>query len=294
MKKVIGIDIGGTKISGGVINEEGTLIENIKIPTNALSGRDVIINNVFNIINKLMDKEVEGIGVGSAGRINYNKGIVDYATDNLPGWTKLNLKKILETKYKIPSIADNDVNTAALGEHWIGSALGYKNIIMITIGTGIGGAIICNNAIVRGKHFSAGEIGHTVLYPDGIECNCGKKGCLEQYASGTGIAKRYNNMSRVNKVSNSKEVFELFIKEDSTANLVVNEAIKSLAIVINNLRNILDPDLFVIGGGLINGKEIWWNNFISKIEKDIKIESALLGNEATMYGAAKMILNYLQ
>ncbi|GKX29952.1 N-acylmannosamine kinase [Vallitalea longa] len=293
MKKVIGIDIGGTKILGGLINEKGTLIESIKVPTNALCGRDAIINSIFSIINKLMDKEVKGIGVGSAGRINYNKGIVDYATDNLPGWTNLNIKKTVETKYKIPVIADNDVNTAVLGEHWIGSALGYKNIIMITLGTGVGGAVICDNKLVRGKHFSTGEIGHTVIYPDGIECNCGKKGCLEQYVSGNGITKRYNKMIGGNKVNKAEEVFELYIKEDNIANLVVNEAIKTLAIAINNLRNILDPEIFIIGGGLINSKEIWWDSFILQIDKDIKINSALLSNKATMYGAAKLILKYL-
>jgi glucokinase len=292
MKKVIGIDIGGTKILGGIIDSEGKLIEIRELPTDASQGRVAILNNVFRIIDGIIDRNIEGIGVGSAGRINYNTGVVDYATDNLPGWSQFKLKEALEQKYNIPVIADNDVNAAAIGEKWVGAARNYKNFVMLTLGTGVGGAIVLNGDIIRGSHWGAGEIGHMILYPDGRQCNCGHKGCLEQYVSGSAISKRYNHLAGFERVRNAKEVFELLKKEnDSYAKAVATEFIKSLSTAIVSLKNIIDPELFIIGGGLINSRELWWDELIRLLGNDVKIVSAVLGNKAAIFGAARLILD---
>jgi ROK family. len=200
MKKVIGIDIGGTKILGGVIGSNGDLIKFKETSTDAYLGRDHILKKLFGVLDDLFDTDIEGIGIGSAGRINFNTGEVIYATDNLPGWTGINLKEIISQKYKTKTIVENDVNAAIVGENWLGSAKSFKDVLMITLGTGVGGAIILDGKLIRGSHFSAAEIGHTILYPDGKRCNCGQNGCVEQYISGTAIYKRYNEIAGSNLV----------------------------------------------------------------------------------------------
>ncbi|MDI3312432.1 MAG: ROK family protein, partial [Thermoanaerobacterium sp.] len=263
--------------------------------TEAKYGREAIINNVYILIDELWDLKVSGIGIGSAGRINTDTGIIDYATDNLPGWTGFDVKGAIEKKYGLPVFVDNDVNTAAIGEAWIGAGRGYKNLFMMALGTGVGGAIILNNELIRGSHWSAGEIGHSILYPGGKQCNCGQKGCLEQYISGSAIYKRYNKICGYNKVKNAMEVFDLYLKNDSISKIVIDEFVNLLSLSIISLKNIIDPDLFIIGGGLIGAKDIWWSKLIKSLDKykNIDVKYAELGNDATMIGAAKLILDRL-
>ncbi|KKC28758.1 ROK family protein [Caldanaerobacter subterraneus] len=289
--KVIGIDIGGTKILGGIISTNGNLIKFKETPTQAKLGREVILKNLFNTIDELIDEDTKGIGIGSAGRINFDTGVVEYATDNLPGWTGCKLKEILEKKYKIPVVVDNDVNAAAIGEMWLGSGKGYKSMLVMTIGTGVGGAIIYNGELIRGSSWSAGEIGHMILYPEGRQCNCGQRGCLEQYASGTAIYKEYNELLGEEKVSSAKEVFELYKENDDIAMKVINSFIKSLTLSILSLKNIIDPEVFIIGGGVIGSKDLWWDKLKIILGMDVNVVPANLGVRATMFGAAKLILD---
>lgn len=289
MKKAIGLDIGGTKILAGVVDEEGHILQKVQISTDSSKGRDKIISNLHNALDTLMQKDISGIGIGSAGRIDFKTGIVDYATDNLPGWMGLNLKKLVEEKYSLPVIVENDVNAAAAGEMWLGAAKGVKNFIMLTVGTGLGGAIVINNQIIRGKHFSAGEFGHIILYPKGRECNCGKKGCAEQYISGTAIYKRFNELSKIKKVDNAKEVFSLLDRKNRVAQQVIEEFINSFKLLMINLRNSIDSDKYLIGGGIIGAERYWWNKFIDSIPSDMVVKQAKLGQKATMLGAASMV-----
>lgn len=293
--KVIGIDIGGTKICGGIVSSDGELLKKSWLNTEAKYGREVIINNVYKVIDELIDESVSGIGIGSAGRVNTDKGIIEYATDNLPGWTGFNLRGTIEKKFGLPVMVDNDVNTAAIGESWIGSGKGYKNILMMAIGTGVGGAIIYNGDLIRGSNWSAAEIGHAILYPDGKKCNCGQKGCLEQYISGNAIYKRYNEIVGFSKVKNAFEVFDLYKNYDNISRIVIDEFVYWLSLSIISLKNIIDPELFIIGGGLIGSKEIWWDKLIDMLIQygNINIRFAKLENNATMIGAAKLIIDKL-
>jgi glucokinase len=289
MKKVIGIDIGGTKILGGVIGSNGDLIKFKETSTDANLGRDHILKKLFGVLDDLFDADIEGIGIGSAGRIDFNTGEVIYATDNLPGWTGINLKEIISQKYKTKTIVENDVNAAIIGENWVGSAKNYRDILMITLGTGVGGAIILDGKLIRGSHFSAAEIGHTILYPDGKKCNCGQNGCAEQYISGTAIYKRYNELAGSNMVNSAKDVFDLFIKNDEISKLVLDEFVKSLSLLIFNIRNFIDPEIIILGGGVTNSKDLWWEYLKSQIKCDLNISIAGLNNFSTAYGAAKLI-----
>ncbi|HEY8362172.1 MAG TPA: ROK family protein [Tissierellaceae bacterium] len=291
--EVIGIDIGGTKILGGIIDINGHLIKDKKIPAQAKLGKEVILKNLFSVIDELIDKNIKGIGIGSAGRVNFDKGIVEYATDNLVGWTGCELKKILEQRYEVPVVVDNDVNAAAIGEMWIGAGKGYKNILMIAIGTGVGGAIIYNGDLIRGSKWSAGEIGHMILYPDGRQCNCGRKGCLEQYISGRAIYMEYNQLLGEEKVSNAKEVFELYKENDSKAIKVVTNFIKHLSLSILSLKNVIDPEIFIIGGGVIDSKNLWWDKLRKVLGNDVNVVSSELGSKSSMFGSAKLIIDFL-
>ncbi|MBP2071416.1 MAG: glucokinase [Clostridium butyricum] len=291
MKKVIGIDIGGTKILGGVIGSNGDLIKFKETSTDANLGRDHILKKLFGVLDDLFDTDIEGIGIGSAGRINFNTGEVIYATDNLPGWTGINLKEIISQKYRTKTIVENDVNAAIVGENWLGSAKSFKDILMITLGTGVGGAIILDGKLIRGSHFSSAEIGHTILYPGGKRCNCGQNGCVEQYISGTAIYKRYNEIAGSNLVNSAKDVFKLYMKNDKISKLVVDEFVKSLSLLIFNIRNFIDPEIIILGGGVTNSKDLWWEYLKSQIKCDLNISVAGLNNFSTVYGAAKLILN---
>ncbi|WP_434639570.1 ROK family protein [Thermoanaerobacterium thermosaccharolyticum] len=291
MKKVIGIDIGGTKILGGVIGSNGDLIKFKETSTDANLGRDHILKKLFSVLDDLFDTDIEGIGIGSAGRINFNTGEVIYATDNLPGWTGINLKEIISQKYRTKTIVENDVNAAIVGENWLGSAKSFKDILMITLGTGVGGAIILDGKLIRGRHFSSAEIGHTILYPGGKRCNCGQNGCVEQYISGTAIYKRYNEIAGSNLVNSAKDVFKLYMKNDKISKLVVDEFVKSLSLLIFNIRNFIDPEIIILGGGVTNSKDLWWEYLKSQIKCDLNISVAGLNNFSTVYGAAKLILN---
>ncbi|MEG6569810.1 ROK family protein [Thermoanaerobacterium thermosaccharolyticum] len=291
MKKVVGIDIGGTKILGGVIGFNGDLIKFKETSTDANLGRDHILKKLFGVLDDLFDTDIEGIGIGSAGRINFNTGEVIYATDNLPGWTGINLKEIISQKYRTKTIVENDVNAAIVGENWLGSAKNFKDVLMITLGTGVGGAIILDGKLIRGSHFSAAEIGHTILYPDGKKCNCGQNGCVEKYISGTAIYKRYNEIVGSNLVNSAKDVFDLYMKNDKISKLVVDEFVKSLSLLIFNIRNFIDPEIIILGGGVTNSKDLWWEYLKSQIKCDLNISIAGLNKFSTVYGAAKLILN---
>jgi len=290
-KRVIGIDIGGTKILGGIVEEDGTLLKVKRVDTQAQKGKETILANLFRLIDDLIaEGSIDGIGVGSAGRIDHKRGVVVYATDNLPGWTGLALKDVLEDRYGVEVAVDNDVNAAVLGEMWLGAGRNYRNILMMTIGTGVGGAVVADGKLIRGSSWSAGEIGHMILYPEGKQCNCGQKGCLEQYISGTALYRRYNELSKDLKIGNARQVFELYRQKEEIAVKVVNEFIKVLAISIISIRNVLDPEVFIIGGGVVESKDLWWDDLKASLGSGINIVSAELSNKATMFGAARLVL----
>ncbi|MCM8900691.1 ROK family protein [Caldicoprobacter algeriensis] len=290
-KRVIGIDIGGTKILGGIVEEDGTLLKVKQVGTQAEKGKDAILANLFRLIDDLIaEGRVDGIGVGSAGRIDHKRGVVVYATDNLPGWTGLPLKGIIEDKYQVAVAVDNDVNAAVLGEMWLGAGRNYRDILMMTIGTGVGGAVVADGKLIRGSSCSAGEIGHMILYPEGKQCNCGRKGCLEQYISGTALYKQYNELSKNLKVNNAWQVFELYKQRDEIAAKVIGDFVRLLSISIMSIKNILDPEVFIIGGGVVESKDLWWDDLKTSLGSDINIMSAELGDKATMFGAVQLVL----
>ncbi|EEH98980.1 ROK family protein (putative glucokinase) [Clostridium sp. 7_2_43FAA] len=266
---LIGVDIGGTTVKLGLFTPKADLVEKWEITTRKHEGGKYILPDIVKSIeDKLEEKNidksmVEGIGLGVPGPIN-NDGIVKNCV-NL-GWKVFNIEKNLSELIKLPVKAGNDANVAALGEMWKGGGEGYKNIIMITLGTGVGGGIIIDGMLLPGVNGSAGEIGHINVCKEETEsCGCGKKGCLEQYASATGIvniAKKLILDTTLESILidkeklSAKDIFDAAKLEDGLALKVINKFGEILGRALANIACILDPEVFVIGGGVSKAGEL--------------------------------------
>lgn len=292
MKKVIGIDLGGTKISGGLLDENGNILASAKVDTQAEEGRDVVIKNIVSVIKKLPYDQAQAIGIGTPGFIDSENGIVTFA-GNIKGWTGLNLKEAIEKYVDIPVFIENDANIALICEEWIGAGKEYDDIVMITLGTGLGGAVYSQGKLLRGSNFQGAELGHMLLYPGGNYCTCGQNGCAEAYCAGSAIANGYERLTGTRKTS--EEVLSL-VDSDKDAKKVLDDYKMNLAYLLTSLRNIFDPQAIIIGGGVINARNLWWDGMIENFKKvchkseTVDILPAKYLNDAGMIGAGKISL----
>lgn len=313
-KYIVGIDLGGTKISGAVSDKDGNILYMKTIDTLASEGSDNVVARIIWLINHVLSEhnvckeDVIGIGIASPGPLNSEEGII-IETPNLP-FKNFPLKNTVEKATGIKTFIDNDANAAALGESLFGAGKEVENLIYITVSTGIGGGIIINKKLYRGKTGNAGELGHMTVEPNGPRCNCGNYGCLEVMASGTAIARvareRLKHSENLNdkdsllfsceKIS-AKEVFECAFKGDKLALEVVDYTSNYLGIGIASLINIFDPDMIVIGGGVSKVGDILFSRLRKiAVERSFKIMSstvkivpASLGTDAGLVGALAII-----
>lgn len=300
MKYVIAIDIGGTKTIGALFDENSKIHKEIRIPTDSRLGPSQLIEKLKETIRQLLEyNDVSCISIGSAGRINVEVGSVFYASDNIPGWTNTEIKKIIEQEFKIHTIVENDCKVAGLGEEWQGSARGLDSYVCLVLGTGVGASVKVRGNLIHGSHWSAGELGHMTLYPNGRQCNCGLKGCLEQYCSGPSLVKRFNE-NRLDRIATGYDFFERVRNKDFDANKILDDFIDDLHTSVISLFNIYDPEKIIIGGGLVDTKDLWWDRFIALVEKSPinslfkpVVEIATLGNKAGIYGAAYLGFQYI-
>ncbi|WP_221565996.1 ROK family protein [Alkalihalobacillus sp. TS-13] len=289
----IGIDIGGTKIKCGLFSQRNQLlyIEEIQTPKHA------IVEQIISTLKTLIaGKQIIGIGVASAGIVDFKQGMITSAT-NLPSLEKVPLKDVLEMTFHVPVIVDNDANCAALAEGVAGRARSVRNYICITLGTGIGGGIIHNKRLVHGKNGFSGEVGHMSIFPDGIPCNCGKKGCWEKYASGKALERMIQSDPHlVSKKFTPKQLFERYLEDDASRK-IIDQFIEYLSIGIVNLQYLIDPEMIVVGGGVINSSEQWWDALLKKVANTssipVNLQQAELKNDASMIGANLLINNDL-
>ena len=295
------IDIGGTSIKYGVLDDHGKILKKAKIPTDVKGGGQAILNQVKNLVWELQaDHKLSGIAVSTAGQINRKEGTVIYATDSLPGYTGLNIKQELESEFGLPVTVDNDVNCAAVGEYWKGAAKQVDQFLCMTLGTGIGGAIVINGEIYDGAAYSAGEFGHMNLYPGGEPCTCGDEGCYERYASSQALSKRARNI--IEDYDSLPDLFWRAINEDKLAESVINRWVDDVALGIKTLVHIFNPPMVVIGGGvseqgdyLLEKLEQRVNNRIMvSFEKSLTIKLAQNGNDANLQGAVYQLLQYMK
>lgn len=298
-KYCIGVDIGGTTVKMGIFQTDGTLLDKWEIPTRKENGGEAILPDitasVFQKIQKcnVAKEDVVGLGIGVPTAVTADGRAKK--TTNI-GWPDKNIKQEMEERTGWKVNVGNDANVAALGEMWQGGGAGYKNLVMVTLGTGVGGGIIVNGHIVVGAHGGGGEIGHLFVNHDETECcGCGKQGCLEQYASATGIARlaKKKNMGDVT----AKDVFDAVKAGDKAAIEVAEEFGAYLGHALANIATIVDPEVFVIGGGVSKAGEVLFE-YIEKYylekafwaHKEAKFALATLGNDAGIYGAAHLAL----
>ena len=310
----IGVDLGGTNIAAGIVDEKGNLLRKASIPTGAEREADEVIKDMAGLCKKLIDEQgitvddVEYAGVATPGTADHDNGIVVYANNlrflNYPLADKL--KEFLGVK-KV--LIENDANAAAKGEAACGAAKGYANSVMITLGTGLGGGIIIDNKIYSGFNYAGAELGHMVIEVDGLPCSCGRKGCWEAYSSATGLI----NMTKV-KLAETKDTimhemvahdgkvsgrtaFDAMRKGDKAAEEVVDKYIYYLAMGIVNIINIFQPEVLVIGGGICNEKHYLTDPLMDIVDKEqysrnstkkTEIRIATLGNDAGIIGAAML------
>ncbi|HWO77632.1 MAG TPA: ROK family glucokinase [Bacillus sp. (in: firmicutes)] len=306
-KILIGIDLGGTTTKIGMFSEMGELLNKWEIPTDVSNnGKRIVPSIAKSIEEKLHDlhiekKQVIGVGVGAPGSVHVETGLIFEAV-NL-GWKQFPLKAELEKTVGIRATIDNDANCAALGEMWMGAGKGSKDMVCVTLGTGVGGGVITNRQVVHGIKGAGGEIGHMTIVPEnGFSCNCGKTGCLETVASATGIVRlakqhleSFTGETLIDQAAlSAKSIFEAAEKGDTLANQIVEKVAFYLGLALSHLGNTLNPEKIVIGGGvsragntLLEPVNQYFRKFtFPTVQESTDLSIATLGNDAGIYGAA--------
>lgn len=308
----IGIDLGGTNIKVGICDDQGKLQQTFEGPTGNEHGVDFVLERIAQYVRQIVEdshyewSQVAGVGAGMAGFLDIPNGIIKFS-NNL-GWHNIPAKEILEAKLQKPVKIDNDANAAALGEAWSGAGKGIPHLVCYTLGTGVGGGIIINGKIHQGANGMAGELGHAIIVPDieAIQCSCGQRGCLETVSSATGIVRMAREaLERGEHTSlrllanvDAKSVFDAAKSGDEVAVRVVHRAAYYLGRSIANVSVIVNPNRFIIGGGVAKAGDILFDQIRESFKKystvqaqeGVDIVPAILGNNAGVVGAAGLNL----
>lgn len=286
--RILAFDIGGTNIKYALCDENFNLSDKHSVPTDAKKGGQYIINKVIEIIEQY--DNIDRVAISTAGQVDSENGIVVYSTDNIPYYTGMMVKKIIENKTGILTYVENDVNAAATGEAIFGSARGVKDFICLTFGTGIGGAIFLNGKLYKGVGSSAGEFGHIITHAGGRPCTCGGDGCFEQYASAKALSQAVEKIA--GKELNGFEIFQEENFSNPEIRHVIDSWIDEIIIGLKSIIYTFNPSLLVLGGGIMNEEYIIelidrkiYKQLMDNYRK-INIVKADLGNDAGLLGVA--------
>ncbi len=304
----IGIDIGGTFIKGAVCDDSARVLHERMIATEAGGGFEHVLCRIVDLVEALITaaaiprERFVGVGVGAPGPMSHEHGII-YEAPNLPGWRNVPLRERLSARLnKMPVTLENDANAAAFGEFSAGAGRGGHSLVLLTLGTGVGGGVILKGQLWRGAHDTAGEIGHIVVVPAGRPCTCGQRGCLERYASATAVAQRCSEALAAGRRSllqppiDAQAVCVAMQAGDPVALEVWDECCRTLALAMISVHHLLNPDRIVLAGGLSNAGdwllrpvERYFRQMTWKIAPDLpQIRLATLGSNAGMIGAAML------
>ena len=310
----VGIDIGGTKIAGALVNREGQLVKELRVPTPA-TDPEAIVDAVVHLIKTLSAGEnVTAAGVAAAGFIDADQANIVYAPNI--GWRNEPFKAKLEAKLDIPVFIENDANAAGWAEFRHGAGRGFKHMVMLTIGTGVGGAVVIDSKLLRGGFGIAGELGHIRLIQDGEPCGCGNRGCLESYGSGTALLKSAKKLAASGDAAGARlreleaaageltgaQVYQAIQEGDEGALALLRQLGTYIGTAIGSLVAVLDPEVVVIGGGvsaagdlLLNPiREAYLANLPARgFRPELKIVAAEFLNDAGLVGAADLVLSRL-
>lgn len=309
-KYFIGIDLGGTKITGIVVNSQGDSLAQTTVPTGKEAGEQGILQTIIDVINVVIvaanvaQDDIVAIGLGAPGSLDTRAGTINFAA-NLP-FTNFNIVTPLRDIFNIPVYIDNDANVATIGEYLFGAGKGAEQMVFITVSTGIGAGAIINGKIYRGSTGNALEVGHTTVQPDGPRCNCGNYGCAEVLASGTAIGKVAQEIVRKGEMTTlgnyamptAYEVFQEAAKGDRVAENILNTALTYLGICVANTIMNFDPEKVVIGGGVSQGgarvfegiNKVVKERCLKAMSEKIQIVPAYLGVNAGAIGAAALAI----
>lgn len=311
----IGVDLGGTNLRIGAINENGAMIDQMNLETLSERGREDVVERLSGGILELVARwkkhyTLVGIGVGVPGIIKLNEGVV-IASPNLPGWENFNVRAQIFKRLNSPIFLDNDANAAALGEKWMGVGKDVQHLCLLTMGTGIGGGLILDGKIWHGLTGMAAELGHVTIYPQGRLCKCGSRGCLEAYAAASAVvvgaqelleggkaSPNLKNLAESGERLTAALLYQLAKDGDPSAKSIFVEVGKALGVAIAIFINIFDIDLFVLGGGAVDA----WDAFEASMFEEVykrsyvyrnsprRIVKSSLGGHAGIYGAAYLAL----
>ncbi|CAM3779126.1 ROK family protein [Alicyclobacillus pomorum] len=322
MEYSIGIDIGGTKIAGAIVHQEGRIVTRKTVPTPE-KGRHAVLQSLRLLLDALLEEAARlgvnplvGIGIGTAGQIDFARGRVLSGTTNIPDWNDVPLRDILSESYDLPVWVDNDVNVMALAERSLGAAKGHDDVVCLALGTGVGGGVISGGHLVRGAWGGACELGHITVDMNGPDCSCGFRGCLEAYASGVAIARRMKHQLALAvgdadtpavrayhkdpDCVTSRAVFQWFKEGDPLATAVISETVQALAFGVVTLIHTFNPTIVVLGGGVMEDGE-WLRALVERQVRTLGVRSLVdpvqivlstHGADAGVLGAAYQCFTY--
>ena len=308
----LGIDIGGTAVKFGLVNGEGVMVSEVSEYSVKFNNYETpIIETVVKSAKEFMSKnnknffDINGIGVSATGGINSKLGIVEGSAGHIKNWEGTNIKKRLEAEFGMNTAVLNDANAAALGEMWKGAAKGRENVVVMTIGTGVGGGIIVDSKILLGSKGFAGEIGHIPVNVDGEKCSCENTGCIEHYGSTSALVRNVKNAVISGEITGIKEEVDgrLIFKEVAAGNRAVikyvDEWINYISAALVGLVHTFNPEMVILGGGVSKQKELFVDKVRDKVlhgvmdnfAQDLRVEAAELGNNAGIIGAVKFVID---
>ena len=292
----IGVDLGGTNLRAAAISKEGKILDKVSVDTNAAGGREAVIGDIVQAISGVRAKQsgnrLAGVGIGVPGFILLEKGYI-LNSNNLPYLEDFPVRDEIEKRLGTPVILENDANAAALGEKWMGTGHDVEDLVLLTLGTGVGGGIISNGRIIHGFLGMAGELGHITVVPNGNPCGCGNIGCLEKHASATAVEAMAKLLALGDNLT-SLDVYNLALEGNVTAKRIFESMGEALGIALAMLVNTFNFPLYLLSGGVLPAWDFFAPAMIAELGRrsfayrnsKTRIERAMLGNLAGLYGAA--------
>ncbi len=292
----IGVDLGGTNLRAAAIDPRGKVLDRVSGTTHLAAGREAVVADIVASILKLRAslgiERLAGIGIGTPGFIVMDKGIIT-GSPNMPGFENFAMRDEIERLLQAPVLLENDANAAALGEKWMGAGRDVDDLVMLTLGTGVGGGIVSNGRIVHGFVGMAGELGHITVVPGGNPCACGNEGCLEKHASATAISVMAR-MLGLGDNPTARDVYDLALKGNPKAKVVFERMGIALGTALASLINIFNFPLYLLSGGVLGAWDFFAPAMLTEVKRrsftfrntETRIEKAILGNEAGLFGAA--------
>jgi len=293
---VVGVDVGGTKTSAALVSSGGSVGPVRTIPTPAASGGEAVLDAVAGLVRVVAaGQAIGGVGVGTAGVVDARTGRIVSATDTFAGWVGTEVASGLMRRLGVAVEVRNDVDAHALGESWRGAGAGASSMLMVAVGTGVGGALVLDGRLRTGAHHVAGELGHVpAVGAEGLRCTCGRPGHLEALASGPSLARHYGMLSGA--AVDAREVALRAVAGDGLAVRAIEDAAACLGRVVAGVLTVVDPEVVVVGGGVVGMGPVWWRPFEAACRAElvdalsgVPIVPAALGDSAALIGAARTV-----